>query len=547
MKTDRTQLDSTSMPPPRGARIIVATQLGSPDGAGSYKRLTRQRCFVLGGGSVRRSADCGSAASGAVISAAVVLVLWGTAAVGQDPGATTRDDAVLVADGVVREVFRSPRRDRVDYLVQIEVRRTQADRAPRTPPRVAVPAPGDIVYVHMSQRAADAAEGRPIVPDERTQVRAYLASGARGGWEGAGNNWFEPTSNVLADANPADPSPAARESTPASPPPSRPETPPVGGKSAVTALGFTGESLNVKGQFVLRVSSVEQGGPAQRAGLEPGDIVIGANDKALGGLDQLTQLAQQGVLKNVLVLDVNTGKTVRVPIEVTASNDPRPTNHFPPVVNDRPDTPATPSPNRNSAPAGTSKSLGISAEPVSVGKRTGMKVIRVEPGSPAQKAGIEIGDVIVAADGVPVTGVEVLSAILKKSGPSLTVTVRDTRSGRDVPVEVKVGGPDAGTAVPIPADTPIQTGTGQKLGAVTELVFYDVNPAVKVTEVEPNSPAARAGIEPGDIIIEANGTPVLHPKTLEELVRKSAATLKLQVVDPSTNKKTLVDVKLGGG
>ena len=80
---------------------------------------------------------------------------------------------------------------------------------------------------------------------------------------------------------------------------------------------------------MLRVSSVEQGGPAQRAGLEPGDIVIGANDKALGGLDQLTQLAQQGVLKNVLVLDVNTGKTVRVPIEVTASQRPSADESFP--------------------------------------------------------------------------------------------------------------------------------------------------------------------------------------------------------------------------
>ena len=136
-----------------------------------------------------------------------------------------------------------------------------------------------------------------------------------------------------------------------------------------------------------------------------------------------------------------------------------------------------------------------------------MKVIRVEPGSPAQKAGIEIGDVIVAANGVPVTGVEVLSAVLKKSGPSLTVTVRDTRTGRDVPVAVSVGGPEAADPASVPADTPIPTDAGRKLGAVTELVFYDVNPAVKVTEVEPNSPAARAGIEPGDIIIEANGTP----------------------------------------
>jgi serine protease Do len=484
--------------------------------------------------------------SGAIISVTSVWVLWCTAAAGQNRDVATRDAAVLIVDGVVREVFRSPRQDRLDYLVQIEVKRTQADRAPRTPPRVATPAPGEIVYVHASQRLGEPTEGRPAVPAERSQVRAYLAPSARGGWEGVGSNWFDPTSNLITEANPADSSPAATESTPAAPPPSRTETPPVGGKSALAALGFTGESMNIKGQFVLRVSSVEQGGPAQRAGLEPGDIVIGANDKALGGLDQLAQLARQGVLKNVLVLDVNTGKTVRVPIELTASTDQPPANEVPPVSNNRPDGPTAPAANRNPSPAGTSKSLGISAEPVTVGKRTGMKVIRVEPGSPAQKAGIEIGDVIVAANGVPVTGVEVLSAVLKKSGPSLTVTVRDTRTGRDLPVEVKVGGPDAVTPVPIPADTPVQAGGGRRLGAVTELVFYDVNPAVKVTEVEPGSPAARAGIEPGDIIIEANGTPVLHPKTLDELVRKSASLLKLQVVDPSTNKKSLVNVNLDG-
>ena len=77
-----------------------------------------------------------------------------------------------------------------------------------------------------------------------------------------------------------------------------------------------------------------------------------------------------------------------------------------------------------------------------------MKVIRVEPGSPAQLAGIEPGDVLVAANGVPITGVEVLSSVVKKSGPTLTVTVRDTRSGRDVPVEIKIGGTDAAKRLP---------------------------------------------------------------------------------------------------
>jgi hypothetical protein len=46
------------------------------------------------------------------------------------------------------------------------------------------------------------------------------------------------------------------------------------------------------------------------------------------------------------------------------------------------------------------------------------------------------------------------------------------------------------------------------------------------------------------VIVEANGEPVLHPKNLEEIVRKSGPTLKLMVVDPRTQKKTAVDVSL---
>jgi serine protease Do len=75
--------------------------------------------------------------------------------------------------------------------------------------------------------------------------------------------------------------------------------------------------------------------------------------------------------------------------------------------------------------------------------------------------------------------------------------------------------------------------------------FYDVDPAVKVTEVEPGSAAALAGIEPGDVIVEANGAPVLHPRELDEKVRTSGPTLKLMVVNPRTRQKSAIEVKLG--
>src|SRR5271165_5825407 len=97
--------------------------------------------------------------------------------IGQNP---TRDDAVLIVDGVVREVFRSQRQGRVDFLVEIDVTRTRAERVPQTPPRVATPSPGELVYVHASQRAADGpgralsgqneppGEVRQVVPAERS-------------------------------------------------------------------------------------------------------------------------------------------------------------------------------------------------------------------------------------------------------------------------------------------------------------------------------------------------------------------------------------------
>ncbi len=478
-------------------------------------------------------------------------------AAAQDRAPSTRDDAVLRVDGVVREVFQSARRDRVDVIVQIEVKGSETIRTARTPLRVLVPAPGDVVYVHTSQRPDNAlrlgqtgggqppASGARPFPSERSQVRAYLYPKASGGWEGAGNDWFELTSRDLVDASAADPSPPAIERAPESngarPMPAPGTT--RDAKAVLTALGLTGEAMNAQGRFVVRVSSVEPGSPSQRAGLEPGDMIIGVNDKALSGIEQLEQLTRQGGSFNLVVLDVNTGKTARVPVELRVAARQGTPGGLPPL-GEKPESPVLPGDATNPAPKVPGRSLGVSAEPVTIGQRTAMKVVGVQPDSPAQKAGIEPGDVIVAANGAPVTGAEAMSAIVHKSGKSLSLTVRDTRTGKDTRVEVTLGGPDTESPTPLPTDA-APSGAGRKLGAICELVFQDVDPAAKVTEVEPGSPAALAGIEPGDVIVEANGTPVLHPKTLDEIVRQSGPSLKLMVIDPRTRQKTPVEVKLG--
>jgi serine protease Do len=313
----------------------------------------------------------------------------------------------------------------------------------------------------------------------------------------------------------------------------------------MTTLGLTGEPASVRGHFVIRVASVEPGGLSQRAGIEPGDIIAGVNDKALEGIDQLEQLSRQGGPLNLVVLDVNSGKAVRVPIELAGVDRSKPTEGLPPLSTQPGENQVRPPADRTKTPPASGRSVGISAEPVQIGQRTGMKVVGVTPGSPAQLAGIEPDDVIVAANGVPITGADALSSVLRKSVGSVTLTIRDTRKGRDVPVEVKFAGQDSAKPAPIPDEAQIPAGAGRKLGAVTELVFNDIDPAAKVTEVQPGSPAAVAGISPGDMIVEANGTPVLHPKTLDEVVRNSGPVLKLTVVNPRTRQKSVLEVRLG--
>lgn len=208
-----------------------------------------------------------------------------------------------------------------------------------------------------------------------------------------------------------------------------------------------------------------------------------------------------------------------------------------PLSSDEAGLPSTP-------PAQAPKiSLGVSAEPVTLGSRSALKVTRVDPAGPAAKAGIEQGDILVAANGAPITGPEQLLGALRKSGQTLKLTVRDSRTGRDTEVAVDLGTTKPTKPLSVEVGAPEGVSSG-KLGAVTELAFHDDEFAVKVTEVEAGSAAARAGLRPGVLILAANGKPMLHPNDLNGAAMKSDGKLRLTIVDPNTGKKSHLDVNL---
>ncbi|SDF45233.1 S1C family serine protease [Klenkia brasiliensis] len=74
-------------------------------------------------------------------------------------------------------------------------------------------------------------------------------------------------------------------------------------------------------------------------------------------------------------------------------------------------------------------SLGVQARSVTDGTRDGALVVNVEPGSPAEAAGIEEQDVLIAVDGQPVGSSEELQVAIDSKSPGDTVTIELVRGG----------------------------------------------------------------------------------------------------------------------
>jgi membrane-associated protease RseP (regulator of RpoE activity) len=164
----------------------------------------------------------------------------------------------------------------------------------------------------------------------------------------------------------------------------------------------------------------------------------------------------------------------------------------------------------------------------------GLRVASVQEGGPAAKAGIQTGDLILSVDGQVVKTPEQLKSVVEAKAPGTTVTITFDRGDQEMRATVKLGEAPAGAqieATPPPAgqQPPAARAPGQGLGrGELGVQIQNITPQLKqrynltrdsgivVTNVVAGSPAALAGIQPGDIILSVNGTDVT---TAEQLTR----------------------------
>ena len=140
----------------------------------------------------------------------------------------------------------------------------------------------------------------------------------------------------------------------------------------------------------------------------------------------------------------------------------------------------------------------------------------IEPGSPAEVAGLELGDVIVAVDGDPVDDATDLTTTLARRRPGDTVELTVVRDGDPRRVEVELG---RFTSEAGPGGEPrdeVRRQTERLLGfrvetltpAIAERLGIDRSSGVVIADVVPFSAAANAGVRPGAVVLAINGDEV---------------------------------------
>jgi len=179
--------------------------------------------------------------------------------------------------------------------------------------------------------------------------------------------------------------------------------------------------------------------------------------------------------------------------------------------------------------------LGIMVQDITPGisKAMGLKDMKgvlvgdVSPSGPAQKSGIQRGDVILEVNGKPMDDSRQLRMTISMMSPDATVNLKLLHNGNPTDVGVKLGElPNDGEHAKADegsSEGALEGVTAENLDAQTakELGVPAATSGVVVTDVSPSSPLASAGLRRGDVIQEVNHQPVKNVTQFEEAVRKA--------------------------
>lgn len=173
------------------------------------------------------------------------------------------------------------------------------------------------------------------------------------------------------------------------------------------------EKLNLKDDKGALVGNVSKGGPAEKAGIERGDVIVSFDGKKVSNSSELPiMVASTPVGKNVEVEVIRKGKKKTFDIKIAELEAEQ----------------------EAKGPSEAKPTLGLTVRKITpeiarnfgLSETTGIVVVNVENDSPAQEAGLEQGDIILEVDQTPIKSVEQFKQIISeyKVGSTILLLVK---------------------------------------------------------------------------------------------------------------------------
>jgi serine protease Do len=177
------------------------------------------------------------------------------------------------------------------------------------------------------------------------------------------------------------------------------------------------------------------------------------------------------------------------------------------------------------------------AKQFSVPDIAGAMVEDVTSGSPADKAGIKAGDVIRTLNGTTIESKDQLTSLIASKDPGTEVRIGILRDGKEQTLAVTLGSR--------PANLGVREGTGRAVsqGTLRGVTVEDLTPqlrsqlgldpnaqGVAISRIDPSSPVAAGGLQPGDVIQEINRQPVRNAADFERLAADAKGEVLLRIV-----------------
>ena len=189
------------------------------------------------------------------------------------------------------------------------------------------------------------------------------------------------------------------------------------------------------------------------------------------------------------------------------------------------------------------------ANSFSMTKPQGALVASVQPSSPADKAGVQAGDIIVGFNNAEVTSADHLPLLVGTTGIGSTVPLKVLRAGAEKILNVtieKLADKDAGELQEVAQNSTTSTGAlGLAVAGLSDQERKEAEigtDGVVVREVRADSPASRAGLQTGDVIISVNNTGIKSPEELKMIVDKAPTDKPLAMLIQRDDEKRFIAV-----